>query len=236
MKFEMKKTVRLYSKLNDKPPKGARVLLDGKNLDEWKMYIKKKKPKKKKKKSSSKKEPAKVNMDKWSLIEGNAMEIKTGTGWLLSKREFSSFKLHMEFRTPFKPTAFGQKRGNSGVYLLGLYEVQILDSYGLEGMGNECGGIYKVSRPQKNMCAPPLQWQTYDITYHPAEIDKDGNKKKNVRITVVHNGVTIHDDLDIPGPTGGASSKEEKQSGGIMIQNHGNPVQFRNIWVVELDK
>ena len=93
------------------------------------------------------------------------MEVIRDTGSIVTKKKFSDFKLHLEFRTPFMPEKHGQARGNSGVYLQGRYEVQVLDSYGLEGLDNECGGIYKVGRPLVNMCAPPLQWQTYDITF-----------------------------------------------------------------------
>ena len=127
------------------------------------------------------------------------------------------------------PEARGQGRGNSGVYLQGRYEVQVLDSYGLEGKDNECGGIYKVGAPLVNMCAPPMQWQTYDITFHAPKSESAG-----ATVTVVHNGVTIHNDLIIPKPTGGALDSNVTEPGGIYLQDHGNPVQFRNIWLVEL--
>ncbi|MCK5557939.1 MAG: DUF1080 domain-containing protein, partial [Candidatus Hydrogenedentes bacterium] len=129
----------------------------------------------------------------------------------------------------------GQGRGNSGVYLQGRYEVQILDSYGLESKDNECGGIYKVGAPIVNMCAPPMQWQTYDITFHTPRFDSSGAKTRNARVTVVHNGVTIHEDLEIPGPTRGSRNKKEtSEPGPILLQEHGNPVQYRNIWAVDL--
>ncbi len=149
-----------------------------------------------------------------------------------SKQTFGAFTLHMEFRTPFQPLDRGQARGNSGVYAQGRYEVQILDSFGLEGENNECGGIYGVAKPKVNMCLPPLSWQTYDIDFTPAEF-KDGKKVRNARITVRHNGVVIHEDVEIPKATTAAPLPEGPEPGPIYLQNHGNPVRFRNIWVVE---
>jgi hypothetical protein len=151
----------------------------------------------------------------------------------VSQQKFTDFELHVEFRTPFMPTATGQKRGNSGVYLQGRYEVQVLDSYGLEGLDDECGGIYKVAAPLVNMCAPPLQWQTYDITFHAPRFDEDSNKTENARLTVLHNGVKIHNNLEVPGPTGGPLDQNVYEPGGIFLQEHGNRVQYRNIWVLE---
>jgi len=149
-----------------------------------------------------------------------------------SKQKFQSFTIHLEFRTPFQPYARGQGRGNSGFYAQGRYETQILDSFGLEGEWNECGGLYKVSKPRVNMCLPPLSWQTYDIDFEAAQF-KDGEKVKNARLTVRHNGVLIHEGVELPGITTGAPVREEgPEPGPVFLQNHGNPVRFRNIWVV----
>ncbi|MCR4410923.1 MAG: DUF1080 domain-containing protein [Thermoguttaceae bacterium] len=149
-----------------------------------------------------------------------------------SKRKFQSFHIHLEFRTPFQPFDRGQARGNSGFYAQGRYEVQILDSFGLEGEDNECGGIYRVARPAVNMCFPPLAWQTYDIDFTAAEY-QDGKKVKNARMTVRHNGVVIHENVEVPHATVAAILKEGPEPGPIHLQDHGNPVRFRNIWVVE---
>jgi hypothetical protein len=149
-----------------------------------------------------------------------------------TKQKFGDFKLHLEFRTPFKPYARGQERGNSGVYVQNRYEVQVLDSFGLEGKNNECGGIYSIAEPLVNMCFPPLAWQTYDIDFTAARYDDDGKKVKNARTTIRHNGVVIHDDLELPHGTPGKNA-EGPGPDGIYLQGHGNPVVFRNIWVVE---
>lgn len=150
-----------------------------------------------------------------------------------SKQKFQSFTIHLEFRLPFQPLDRGQGRGNSGFYAQGRYEVQILDSFGLEGLDNECGGIYKVAKPRVNMCFPPLAWQTYDIDFTAAKFDQ-GKKVANARITVRHNGVVIHDNVEIPHTTLGAILKDETpEPGPVYLQDHGNPVRFRNIWVVE---
>lgn len=149
-----------------------------------------------------------------------------------TKKKFGDHKLHIEFRTPFMAAARGQGRGNSGVYVQSRYEVQVLDSFGLDGADNECGGIYKVSKPIVNACLPPLSWQTYDIEFTAAKYDDNGEKTKNARVTVVHNGITIHKDLELPNNTPGRH-KEGPEKDGIFLQNHGNPVVFRNVWVVE---
>jgi hypothetical protein len=208
----MEKVIRLSPTLCAKPPAGAVVLFNGDNLSEWKY---------------SGNKPAPV---KWKLVD-KTMEVVPGTGSIISKRRFDDIKLHLEFRTPFMPEARGQGRGNSGVYLQGKFEVQVLDSYGLEGRDNECGGIYSVAQPQVNMCAPPMQWQTYDITFRAARIESSGKKVKDAEMTVVHNGVKIHDKVKVSKATTAAPSGEP---GGIYLQDHGNRVQYRNIWLVEL--
>ncbi|MCA9078898.1 MAG: DUF1080 domain-containing protein, partial [Planctomycetaceae bacterium] len=137
-----------------------------------------------------------------------------------------------EFRIPYKPMARGQGRGNSGFYLQSRYEVQVLDSFGLEGIENECGALYRTRRPAFNMCLPPLQWQTYDIDFSPAKFDAQGNKTRNMRISVWHNGVLIHDRADIPNKTG-AGKPEGPEPLITKLQDHGNPVVYRNLWMID---
>jgi hypothetical protein len=149
-----------------------------------------------------------------------------------SKQKFGDHSMHIEFRTPFMPKSSGQGRGNSGVYVQSRYEVQVLDSFGLEGKNNECGGIYQIAEPKVNMCFPPLAWQTYDIDYTQPKFDDSGKKTKNARVTIKHNGVVIHDDLELTHGTPGRLPEGAKPEG-LFLQDHGNPVAFRNIWVVE---
>jgi hypothetical protein len=164
-------------------------------------------------------EPGKMSEDKLLMQGANSV------------KRFQSHKLHVEFRTPFKPKARGQGRGNSGCYLQGRYEVQMLDSFGLTGHHNECGGIYSIKPPDVNMALPPLSWQTYDIEFTTAKF-KDGKKVSNARITVLHNGVKIHDNVEMPKRTTASPLAEGPEPGFLHLQNHGNPVRYRNIWVV----
>lgn len=155
-----------------------------------------------------------------------------------TKVSVHDFRLHLEFRLPYMPYATGQGRGNSGVYIQQRYEVQILDSFGLEGVANECGGLYKQQAPDVNMCLPPLVWQTYDIWFTAARFDDAGHKIANARITVLHNGVAVHHCREIVSKTG-AGKPESPEPLPILLQNHGNPVHFRNLWIVlepELEK
>jgi len=215
--LELEKKIRLSPTLGAKPPAGAIVLFDGKSFDRWERIGG----------EASKKDV------RWKLLPDGAMEVAPGSGSIVTKKKFTDFKLHIEFCTPFMPDARGQGRGNSGVYLQGRYEIQVLDSYGLEGRDNECGGIYTVAAPLVNMCAPPMQWQSYDVVFHAPRFDTS-NKTKDASVTVMHNGVTIVCQKQIPGPTGGALDSNVNQPGGIYLQDHGNPVQFRNIWLAEL--
>lgn len=176
------------------------------------------------------------------LFDGTNTEAWEGTGMsedkLLkegqhSKQKFQSYTIHLEFMLAYKPAARGQERGNSGFYNQSRYELQVLDSFGLEGKNNECGGIYSVKAPDLNMCLPPLQWQTYDIEFTAAKFDATGRKTANARTTVKHNGVLIHKDVEIPKATTAAPLAEGPEPGPLHLQNHGNPVRYRNIWIVE---
>jgi len=209
--FTMQKVYKKSPTLGAKPPEGAIVLFDGSNLDKWQQTNGK---------------PA-----KWKILKDGSMQVTKGN--IITKQKFGSCQIHVEFRTPFKPEARGQKRGNSGVYVQGRYEVQILDSFGLEGKDNECGAIYKIAAPRENACLPPLEWQSYDIFFHAAKFE-NGKKVKNAVMTVKHNGILIHDEVEIPHPTGGARLKDESKPDGLMLQDHHNPVRFRNIWIVPL--
>ena len=152
----------------------------------------------------------------------------------LSKAEFNGYKLHLEFRLSWMPTAGGQGRSNSGVYIHNCYEVQVLDSFGLEGRNNECGGLYSIKEPDVNMCLPPLVWQTYDVDFTAPKYDGQGNKVANGRMTIRHNGVVIHDDLELPRSNPGGQS-EGPGPRGIQLQGHGCHVQYRNLWLEKKD-
>jgi hypothetical protein len=149
----------------------------------------------------------------------------------VSKQSFKDFTAHIEFRVPFMPEARGQGRGNSGVYVQNRYEVQVLDSFGLKEVDNECAGIYHQKAPDVLMSYPPLVWQTYDIDFQAARFDGD-KKVKPAVITVRQNGVTVHDHVELNGPSPGGQP-ETAAPGPFQLQNHGNPVVFRDIWVVE---
>ncbi len=198
---ELKKTVRKSPTLGEKPPQGATVLFDGKNVDAW---------------------------ENGKMAEENLMGVGTKT-----KAKFGSFKLHLEFRTPFMPSSGGQGRGNSGMYLHDQYECQILDSFGLDGADNECGGLYSVAKPKVNMCFPPLSWQTYDVEMTVPKLDGDGKVLEPARATIKHNGVVIHDNVSLKVTPGGGRSSEPPGPGALFLQDHGDPVRFQNIWIVE---
>lgn len=149
-----------------------------------------------------------------------------------SSDKFQDCSLHIEFRLPYMPYARGQARGNSGIYVQGRFETQMLDSFGLKGDDHECGGLPSIRDPDVNMCFPPLAWQTYDIDFTAARYDAAGEKVANARITVRHNGVVVHRDVELPKITTAAPLPEGPEAGPINLQDHGNPVRYRNIWVL----
>jgi hypothetical protein len=193
------------------PPKNAVVLFDGNDLSKW--------------------VARNGGEAKWEVKEGY-VQVVPKTGDIHTKEPFTDFQLHVEFWLPHMPEAKGQARANSGVYLQGRYEVQVLDSYGLSSQDNDCGGIYKVAAPLVNACKKPERWQSYDIAFRAPRVDAHGQKKENARATVFHNGVIIHNHLDIPGPTGGALATDETRPGPLLLQEHGNLVRYRNVWIV----
>ena len=195
-------------------PQGATVLFDGKNLDAWT-------------------KPDGKSEAHWKLVEGGAVEVVKGGGLVTKEKFGGSFKLHVEFRVPYMPMAKGQARANSGIYLQGRYEVQVLDSYGLESKNNDCGAIYEIAAPAKNACKAPTVWQSYDIDF-TAPVFEGKTKKEPTVISVVHNGVKIHDAVKVPvDNTRAGMGGDPTLPGPIMLQDHGNPVQYRNIWIVK---
>ena len=205
-KTKLKKTVRKSPTLGAKAPKGAIVLFDGTNQDAF--------------------EGGRLD-EATKLLNTDGKDIRT-------KQKFNNYTMHVEFMLPFRPDARGQGRGNSGFYQVDHYEVQVLDSFGLEGVNNECGGVYTKADPLVNMCLPPLTWQTYDVTFRNA-VAKNGEKIKNAFMTLKHNGVVVHDNLELTGKTGGSRKDPEGTPGPMKFQGHGNPLQYRNIWIVVED-
>jgi hypothetical protein len=192
------------------PPKNAVVLFDGKDLARWQKY------------------PAGGDAT-WKVVDG-AMEVAGGD--IITKDKFRDMKLHLEFMPPLMPEARGQARGNSGVFVMDNYEVQVLDSFGLPKLEvGDCAALYSKKVPDKNAAKPPAQWQTYDIEFMAPRFDASGKKTANARITLYWNGEKVHDNVELEGPLPGGSG-ETPQGGGIRLQDHGNPVRYRNIWVV----
>lgn len=174
-----------------------------------------------------------LSADKWeNAKEENGLLMANAS---TTRSRFSSYTLHLEFRTPYKPHARGQKRGNSGVYHSGRWETQVLDSFGLKGEQNECGGLYSIAKPRLNMCLPPLTWQTYDVEFTAAKFGAAGTRTAWPRLTVRLNGVLIHDNVELNKDfttSAPLSTPLTSPEGPIHLQQHDNPVAFRNIWIV----
>ena len=202
----LRRTVRQSPTLGATPPPGATVLFDG-SEDSLRRYWN---------------DGAKVTPDGW-LMEG-----------VTTRESFGDYRLHVEFMTPYMPAARGQGRGNSGVYHHGRYETQVLDSFGLEGKNNETGGIYSIRDPEQNLCFPPLTWQTYDVDFTAPRFDGQGKKIAPARLTVRLNGVVVQNNVAADRVTTGGVG-EEAPTGPIHLQDHGNPVRFRNLWIVPRD-
>jgi hypothetical protein len=169
------------------------------------------------------------NTDAWET--GHMDERHLLAAGTKTKQKFQNFTLHVEFIEPFKPLGRDQDRGNSGIYIQERYEVQVLDSFGQKPVFNGTGALYRQTPPDLNMCLPPLQWQTYDIDF-TAPTFENGKKTKNAVITVKLNGVAVHDKREITAKTG-AGKPEGAEPGPILLQGHGNPVYYQNIWIVE---
>lgn len=212
--FEMRRYVHAPPTLGAQPPEGALVLFDGSNFDQWE------------------------GTEGWEITEDGAAMVTPKGKYLISKGQFKDVKLHVEFMLPYMPMATGQQRGNSGVFLQDKYEVQVLDSFGLEGYYDQCGALYKVSAPKVNACLPPLVWQTYDIEYRAPIFDEAGNVTAYPRMTIYHNGALIHDNQEMPQVTDWKEKDRlappPRDAGPIKLQGHNNYVKFRNIWLVDM--
>lgn len=169
----------------------------------------------------------------WQALNDGVMRVKGGSGDNRTQESFGSFRLHLEFKTAHMPSAHGQQRSNSGIYYQDRYETQILDSFGLISGSGDCGGIYGQSTPLVNVCFPPAQWQTYDAEFTAAEFDEAGKAISHPRITVKLNGVLIQDNHELKASTVGAVDDKHVPIAPLRLQDHGNPVEYRNIWLVE---
>ena len=220
--FSLKRVHRASPTMGKKAPENAVVLFDGSDLDAWERQ--------------GGGNPTWLTKDGYFEVLPKKDNNNVG-GSINTRQSFGDVKVHLEFRLPYEPEHRGQKRANSGFFLPGGYEVQILDSYGLDGMWNECGALYKQSPPRVNMCWAPGVWQTFDVEFKRLRRDSEGNKVDHAEFTVWHNGVKIHNSFQIKGATSntqkGRELGESGKNGGLSLQDHSNKIQFRNIWVVE---
>ena len=201
------------------PPSDAIVLFDGTSLGDWTQ-------------ADSTHKPA-----SWKLVDG-AMEV-AHTGSIATKQAFGDAQLHVEFREPTPPTGESQERGNSGVFLMGKYEVQVLDSYHNRTYADgAAAAIYGQYPPLVNASRPPGEWQTYDIIFHRPRFDASGAVTAPARMTVIHNGVLVQDNVVLSGPTVNKRRppyEKHPDALPLMLQDHGDPVRFRNIWIRKLE-
>lgn len=202
-------------------PGDAIVLLDGENKDAWESL-------------KTPGEPA-----PWILNEDGSLTVKNGTGDIRSKQEFGDIQLHVEWKNPETPRADGQNRGNSGIFLQGKYEIQVLDTYDNKTYVNgQAGSVYKQHIPLVNAGKPSGEWQYYDIIYHAPQWDAEGNKIKAGTVTLLHNGVVVQDHVTIKGTTEyiGWPKNTPHGDGPVILQDHNDNsgVSYRNIWVREL--
>lgn len=201
---------------SQKAPSDALVLFDGTNLDQWKSKD--------------------GGTAEWQVKDG-IVTVTKGNGDIFTKKAFGDVQLHIEWRSPAEIVSEGQGRGNSGVFLQGRYEVQVLDSYESRTYSNgQAGAVYKQHIPLVNATRAPGKWQTYDIIFTAPVFNKDGIKVKSAYITVIHNGVLIQNHVEVKGSTEyiGLPKNIAHGKGSIHLQDHGNPVSYRNIWVREL--
>ncbi len=198
-------------------PSDAVVLFDGKDLSKW------------------------AHKDggaaKWKVENGYA-EVVAKTGYIYTREAFGDCQLHVEFAEPVSPKGESQERGNSGVFLMGLYEIQVLDSYQNKTYADgQAAAVYGQYPPLVNASRPPGQWQTYDIVFHGPRFAKDGKLLRPARVTVLHNGVLVQDNVELSGPTAHGERppyKAHPEKLPLALQDHGDPVRFRNIWIREL--
>ena len=196
---------------NASPPSDAVVLFDGEDMSKWK------------------------NGENWPVKDGVAY---SGRGQVTSKDEFGDCQVHIEWASPKEVKGSSQGRGNSGLFLMGIYEIQILDSYENETYyDGQAGAIYKQTPPMANAMRPPGEWNTYDVIWTAPRFNEDGSLKSPAYITAIHNGVVIQNHFELKGDTPYHRPPKYNQHGDkgpISLQDHGNPVAFRNIWVREI--
>ncbi len=199
------------------PPSDATVLFDGRDLSNW--------------------EGAKGGTAQWTVADG-AMEVKPGTGAIRTKQPFGSVQLHLEWATPTVVKGESQGRGNSGVFLMSQYEIQVLDSYeNPTYFHGQAGSVYKQHAPLVNVTRKPGEWQTYDIIFHAPEFNEHGKLTKRATFTVLHNGVLVQDHVEVMGITvheGPPYYEGHPAKLPLMLQDHGDLVRYRNIWIREL--
>ena len=201
------------------PPGDAIVLFNGKDLSQWRS-------------------DADSSAAKW-IVKDGYVEVKPGTGTMASARGFGDVQLHIEWATPAVAKGEGQERGNSGIFLMGIYELQVLDSYQNDTYPDgQAGAVYGQNPPLVNATRGPGQWQAYDVIFHRPRFKADGSLDKPARMTVLLNGVLIQDNFELVGPTANRQQPPYRAHADklpLKLQDHGNPTRFRNIWVRELE-